>query len=219
MIVSNHELTVRRGETFTLDKLVQNRDGSPYIISSEMRNPYFLLTVSSTLYENENGYVYHAWLPVAEPRFYCTVPVRINDFTDVDGKQTYRGFDEMTGPPSAYINGVQVTYGAGDSNSPCYDALFYYEDDDGNREYKWWSGEGGWQPYVCRIVHKFLPQYTKDWIERSYFYNIDLVDGTKNGNQGPSDRPIKSISELIPILPPTKVSVLSNLKGGMKWLK
>lgn len=219
MRVFNHELTVRRGETFTLDKLVQNRDGSPYVISSEMQNPYFLLTVSSALYDREDTYTYHAWLPVPNPRFYCTSPVRINDFKTIDGEQLYHGFDEMSGPPSGYINGVHVIYGAEGSNLPCYDALFYYEDNDGNREYKWWSGESGWQSYVCRIVHKFLSQYTNDWIERNYFYNIDLVDGVKNRNAGPGDTPLLNVSEMVPILEPTKMSVLSNLKGGTKWLK
>lgn len=220
MRVFNHELTVRRNESFTLDKPVVNKDGSPYIISSELINPYFLITVSSTLYQNEDSYNYHAWLPIELPRFYTTVPVRINDFTDNDGDQLYFGFENMTGPPSGYIGDTLITYsGEPDNDSPCYDALFYYEEDDGSKIYKWWSGENGWQNYECRIVHKFLQSYTKDWIERVYFYNIDLVDGTADINAKAGDRPLLNISELIPILEPTKISVLSNLKGGMKWQK
>lgn len=217
MRVSNHELTVRRNETFTLDKIVQNRDGSPYIISSELKNPYFLVTVSSTLYENDDSYTYHAWLPVELPRFHSTIPVKINDFTSLIGAPLYNGFDNMTGPPSGYINGSHIIY-EGDASTPCYDALFYYEDED-DKTYKWWSGENGWQDYECRIIHKFLQQYTGEWVERSYFYNIDLVDGTKNENASSGERPLENISELIPILEPTKVSVLSNLKGGMKWAR
>ena len=218
MRVSNHELVVHRNETFTLDKLVKNRDDSPYIISSRMVNPHFLITVSSTLYDNDDSYVYHAWLPIDGPRFDSTTPVRINDFKYPSGEQMYHGFDGLSGPPSGEINGVSITY-EGDGDTPCYEALFYYEDEYHNKTYKWWSGSDGWQDYNCRIVHKFLQQYTRDWIERSYFYNIDLVDGTRNESASAGERPLSDICELIPILEPTRMSVLSNLKGDMRWVK
>ena len=37
----NNELIIHHGETFTIDKTVQNKDGSPYIISSELENYIF----------------------------------------------------------------------------------------------------------------------------------------------------------------------------------
>ena len=228
MKVQNHDLTVRRNETFTMDRIIRNRDGSPYIISSKLLNPYFVITVSSSIYDVSDRYVYHAWLPVNVPRFHSTIPVRINDFKDEDGNELYpNGFDTMTGPPVGYVNGVDIGYGE-DTDKPCYDALFYYEDNDGNRTYKWWNGKDnsedgddskGWQDYECRIIHKFLQQYTRDWIERSYYYNIELLDGTLDADAKAGERPLKDVCEVIPILEDSKISVLSNLKGGMKWLK
>jgi hypothetical protein len=223
MRVFNHELTVRRNETFTLDKIIQNRDGSPYIITSEMQNPYFVITVSSTLYPTDDGYVYHAWLPYGGPRFHTTVPINIGDFTNKIGDKLYpNGFETLPGLLSGYINGKSITFEPDD-------ALFYYEDASGNRTYKYpyyeFDGKDSytfkeWRDYECRIIHKFLQQYTRDWIEHSYYYNIELVDGSKEEvpeGEVLDGRPLTSISEVIPILEPTKMSVLSNLKGGMRW--
>lgn len=217
MRVANHELTVRRNETFTIDKIIQNRDGSPYLITSKMQNPFFVITISSTLYPTDDGYVYHAWLPFDGPRFHSTVPVNILDFENEAGDKIYQdGFNAMSGPPSGYVDGVLVTYEKDD-------ALFYYDTVDGNRIYKYPSyvmEDGQWQfdewkEYECRIIHKFLQEYTRDWIEHGYYYNIELIDGTLG--DGPNNRPITAISEVISILEPTKISVLSNLKGGMRW--
>ena len=94
MKVFNHELTVRRNETFTIDKIIENRDGSPYIISSHLRNPYFLITVSDSMYEQENGYQFRAWLPVRTPVFKSTVPINLADFKNRDGSQKYTDFND-----------------------------------------------------------------------------------------------------------------------------
>lgn len=211
MMVFNNEIVVRRNETFTIDKIIQNRDGSPYLISSELRNPHFLITITNSLYDQKDRYILNIWLPIDEsfPRFHVTVPVNMADFTDESGKQKYTSFETMTGLPSAYYNGNLVAFEEGD-------ALFYFEDDDGNRVYKYWSD--GWKDYECRIIYKFMQAITKDWVEGTYSYNIDLVSGPINDEaQFISDRPLKGIEELIPILGATKLTVLSDLKGGIKW--
>lgn len=216
MRVFNHELTVHRNESFTIDKIIQNRDGSPYIISSELKNPYFVITVSSTLYPTDDGYTFHAWLPISVPRFNCTVPVNIRDFKQMNGDDAYpNGFDSMPGFPAAYLNDVNTEFEEGD-------ALFYYDDENGNRIYKYGAyndkGEFEWRDYECRIVYKFLQEITSQWIERSYYYGIELIDGSAKAEVKDNDRPIDNINEVIPILEPTKLSVLSNLKGGMnRW--
>lgn len=199
----NNELTVRRNETFTIDKIVENKDGSPYIISKRLVNPYFLITIVSSTYDQKDRYTCNMWLPVALPRFDGTTPVNIADFTDISGKQLYKTFEDLSGLPSGYLNGVNITFEKDD-------ALFYQETSDGKRIYKYY--DDGWKDYECRIVCKFLQSITKDWIERSYVYSIELVDGTKSENP---NKPLKNFSEVIPILTPTKLSVLSNLKGGM----
>ena len=61
MTLKGNEMTVQRGETFTIDRLIVNRDGSPFIISSKYKNPYILLTVASTKYNQNNRYVANWW--------------------------------------------------------------------------------------------------------------------------------------------------------------
>lgn len=203
----NNELTIVRNESFTFDKKIVNRDDSPYIISSELKNPYFLVSVASAVYAGTERYICNFWLPVELPRFYCTTPVDIGTFTDENGNPLYRDFQSMSGLPSGYVNGLHVTYEVGD-------ALFYCINEQGEKVYKYHDGTQ-WRDYECRIVFKVPSWITSEWTERSYLYNIDLVDGVKSEAADAADKPIASVSELIPILMPTKLSVLSNLKGGM----
>ena len=217
MMVFNNEIVVRRNETFTIDKIIQNRDGSPYLISSELQNPHFLITVTNSLYDQKDRYLCNIWCPIdgVLPRFYTTVPVDMSIFKDEYGEQLYTSFDNM-GLPQGLVGDDIVAYEPGD-------ALFYFEDDDGNRIYKYWDGsedEGSWKDYSCRIIQKFTNEITRNWIEGEYFYSIDLVSGELNPNFDVSNgdsRPINGPDELIPILGPTRLTVLSNLKGGTEW--
>lgn len=194
---SNNELTIQRGESFTLDRVILNPDNSPYLISGEMRNPYFLLTVASAVYDQLDRYVCNIWMPVTFPRFYETAPVDLSKFVDAEGNRLYTNFNNMTGLPSGYVNGVQITYEKSD-------AIFYFGDAE-TPVYKYY--DDGWKDYECRLICKFTSQLTNTWIEREYLYNISLVDAPSMD--------IDQIEEMTPILPATKLSVLSNLKGGM----
>lgn len=209
----NNEITVRRNETFTIDKYVETRDGSPYVISSRMINAFFLITVTNSLYDQKNRYICNVWIPIELPKFESTIPVNIADFKDGEGNQLYHSFDDLEdGLPAGYI---------GDSDNPVQyqtgDALFYSEDYDGKRTFKYWDDKEGWKDYSCRIIYKFTQGITKHWIEGGYFYNIDLVDGIldKNAIQGQRPIPVNNISELIPILGATRLTVLSDLRGGI----
>ena len=212
MMVFNNEITVRRNETFTIDKIVQNRDGSPYLISSELQNPYFLITITNSLYDQADRYILNIWLPIDEsfPRFELTVPFNLADIKTIDGQTNYpNGFEDLDGLPGGYVNGVLVEFEKDD-------VLFYTEDVEGNRIYKYY--DDGWKDYECRIIYKFMQAITKDWVEGTYSYNIDLVSGPINDEaQFISDRPLKGVEELIPILGATKLTVLSDLKGGIEW--
>ena len=207
----NNEITIHRGETFSMDKIIVNKDNSPYIISSELRHPYWLLTISTTKYVQANRYIKNYWLDLSNfPRFASTQPVNIADFktSDSGSKDMYTDFSDMTYDESTdtiatgYIDGFEVTY------SPT-DAVFYKETDDGV-EYKYYSVSANtWLDYVCRITISFSTADTNEWVEQSYVYSIDLVDGdTTDG-----DRSI-IVDWKIPILIPTKLSVLSNIQGG-----
>lgn len=207
----NNEITIHRGETFSMDKIIVNKDNSPYIISSKLRHPYWLLSISTTKYIQANRYIKNYWLDLSNfPRFESTQPVDIADFkTSASGDENmYTDFSDMTYDESTntiatgYIDGVHVSY------SPT-DAVFYKETDDGV-EYKYYNvATGKWLDYYCRIIVRFSTADTNEWVEQSYVYSIDLVDG--DATEG--ERPI-IVDWKIPILIPTKLSVLSNIQGG-----
>ena len=50
MRVYADRIQVERGEEWTYDVYFQNRDGSPYIVSNQLTNPYILVTIASSKY-------------------------------------------------------------------------------------------------------------------------------------------------------------------------
>lgn len=251
----NNELVVHRNETFTIDKSLYNKDGSPYIISSELKNPYFVMSISSTRYDQRNRYIKNYWLDLSKYlRFVSTQPIDILSFkTTPDGTvpKYGDGFPSLTNAQIAsqgyllegYIGNKLVRYDVGD-------AIFSYKNDNDITEYKYWStGSEAWIDYTCKITFPISHKDTKDWIEQSYVYSIQLVSGatveeylktllrdagityTNEDKYGlyklaidndillpenfSIDKPLLSYDVVKPILAPTKMSVMSNIQGGM----
>lgn len=206
MKVFNNELVIHRNETFTIDKYLVNKDGSPYLISNQIPNPYFLLTVTSSKYEQTDRYTLNKWLSLANtPRFKSTV------FENIADHQT-----ELW--DGTWANAVLPAGYEGNSSVYANEAAFYLQDDAGNRTYKYWvySGvdyAGAWTDYNLRLTTSFLQDITRNWIEQTYYYGILLVGGP--AAETGSDVPIASYDLVYTILEPTKLTVLSNLKGGM----
>lgn len=247
MQVRNNEITVFRGETWTMSKIIQNKDGSPYIINSRLKNPYWLITVSSSRYEQPNRYVLNKWLELKDfPRFEITQPVNLKS---INSDYTF----ENTNVPAGYEGNETSGY----ANI----AIFYEKDSNGVISYKYWeyinniegNYEGQWVDYRCPIITTFSSDITSKWIEQNYYYGILLVDGTSvseylietaNGIgidfsdiendvdfieklydriietdasivEGLDvDKPLIGTEETYIILEPTKLYVMSNLKGG-----
>lgn len=199
-----NEITVTRGETFTIDKTLVNKDGSPYIVSSKLNNPYWLLSISNTVYSQENRYVKNYWLPVNEPCFNSTIALNIKDIKVSADSDTplYNSLKEITNLPIVgYINGVAVSFDIGT------DTLFY---DDTIDKYMYW--DDGWKEYECRIIKTFLREDTIEWTSQNYQYSIQLVSGSVDFN---SDEPLSKIDTSYTILLPTKIKVIDDVNGGL----
>ena len=184
MKIHNNELTVYRNETWTLSKKVINRDGSPYIISSELNNPYFLVTVASGRYEQTDRYIYNKWLNLKNfERFLFTQPVDISNVPIFDETTLeivdyahYRSFNDMPLPA-----GYQGDKSLGYANI----AIFAEKVSPSVTHYKFWEYinnieddySGRWVDYDCPIVTTFSKEVTSAWIEQNYYYSILLVDG------------------------------------------
>jgi hypothetical protein len=85
MRLNGNEITIVRGESFSIDRTIVNRDGSPYIISNRLRNPHILITVADNAFLSKASKVYKYFLSLADaPLFTVTNPVDIKK-TSQDG--------------------------------------------------------------------------------------------------------------------------------------
>lgn len=213
----NNELVIHRGETFSMDKVVQNKDGSPYIVSNKLQNPYVLVSVSTTRYDQNKRYLLNQWLPLSDKvRFSITEPIDLLSFkTEANGTVSkYTSFDDVKRElvsenenciVSGYI-GDQFVYYDYD------DCVLYLQDERGVRDYKYWNLEQKrLLKYEFRITCPFTQEMTSKWIEQSYVYSITLMSGELPANGEP---PFVNIDTVQPLLIPTKLSVLSSINGG-----
>ena len=198
-----NQITIHRGESFTIDKYIVNKDGSPYIISNALKNPHLRISVSDSLYEQNGRYILNTYLDLSKlPRFVNTNVVDITLFRDrPNGAQLYPTFDGMTGLPSGYIGDSLVTYEKGN------EAVFCNRLSDGKMLYKYFSN-GSWRDYSFRLIKSFSNELTRNWNGQNYWYDIALVSGPMiNGTFARFDTKLS-------ILNPTKLTVLSDLEGG-----
>lgn len=221
MKLRGKEIIVHRGETFSLDMVIRNRDGTPFIISSDVSNPYVLLSVSSAnyMYNSDDRYLCNWWISLEKlPKFYSTKPVEIDEFTS----------------ENVAIDGENYLYTAVEN---------------GVRKYKYWDkGTKTFVDYEFRIVKQFNNSETQEWIENAYVYSISFVAGQDSYTYLESiwdvswgempkdlstawsiatskdssilnvleyDAPICNYSDVLVFIEPSKLTVLSNIKGSL----
>lgn len=200
----NNEIVIRQGQSLTIDKFIENIDGSPYIISSKLQNPYFLITVASSTYKQANSYIKNYWLDLKNfPRFLKTRPVDLKSIKigPTDSTAKYNNFPAEL--PNGYINGLFVEFEHGD-------AVFSLTVD-GVTQYKYYDLNGRLLNYRCRLVKLFASTDTQNLVAQNYLYSIKLVAGPL-AEEG--QRPISKFDVSVDILKPTSFIVLSNLDGG-----
>lgn len=93
MILYNNEITIHRGESFTLERSVVNRDGSPYIVSSSEKNPYLAITITATRYDQLGRYKRTWWISLKDfPRFKYT---KVKDIANYDSQASDAAYDYL----------------------------------------------------------------------------------------------------------------------------
>lgn len=212
MQVRNNEISVQRGESWTMSKKIQNKDGSPFIVSSELTNPYWLVTIASARYEQKDRYILNKWLELSNfPRFKYTQPIELAKYglKFSDNTLPFIDFDE---------DGDNNDFAGDETSGYSNIAIFYEKDSNGVISYKYWEYinniegdyDGNWVDYECPIVTTFSHKITNQWVEQNYYYSITLVTGRENDG----DEPI-IVDESFPILSSTKLTVKLNLRGVM----
>lgn len=182
---------IQQGETWYLDLLLSQSvtEYIPYILSRNLDNPHFVITVASTKYEKNNRYVESWWLDCDNelhiPRFEQTVPQYIGELSEHP--------NTLGDIPSGLTPGIKNASGTYD---PGYTCLYQYKyvgtgDDYGKMFYVYYVQEVPndttilQKDYECRITFSLTlgqsdgqwSNGTGDWVSQNYQYQITLVSG------------------------------------------
>lgn len=197
MKINGTDITIVRGESFTLDFSFVNKDGSPFIISNELPHPYLLISVASNTFNTDNAYKYNVWCD-ATPyyRFKSTVAIEIPNT---------QSFDAITYPNK----GVDVA-----GREYCNDCVFKCTSDGKYYVYKYDSsagaGDAGYYVYNMRLVYVFDSEVTKAWSSQNYYYKIALVNTEIEVEEGDEE---VNTTFTVPLLTQSVIYVVSNIGG------
>lgn len=177
-----NDIYIQRGETWSLDFEVTNRNGDPYMLFKEWKNPYLAITVTAARYEQKGDFRRTWWLDMdnrwveKEDGTFEIIPMK--RFTETNA--LYTEYHTIAQVVSVYDRVIL------DKESP-FDAtnfLFYTDSDsDDTRVYKYvkdYTLEGDrvedevWEEYNFRLIKQFA---TKDWTEQNYLFDIKILAG------------------------------------------
>jgi hypothetical protein len=200
-------IEIYQGESFVIDKIIRNEDGTPYIIP-KIDNPYFVLSIDSASYlSTGDKYSVRYWLPISKT-FYDSKPIRLSDLRKSENSESLKNYSEITEFPCTlyYIDGYYKF------TSPDV-AVFT---DGSSYKYANVKEDGAleWLDYSCRLSKLFTCEDTLNWKASLYTYSILLVGGERNCNSS-NGEPIK-INYSVPILKPTELKVLNYSQGGVR---
>lgn len=219
MKLFNDEIQIVRGEDFTYEFSIKNKDGSPYIICSKLDNPYLLITVSTGKYYKFGRAVYNYWLKITDRRdkpstFYLTKPVHLDASVITNNSSPEDTFKTNS---DIYEEMVRLkTEGICDEDYKNY-SVYYVDTPEGNKYYYWNGTE--YEIYNNDVKVQFNTVDTLDWVEQSYNLGIKVVSGAlRDGykDMKSHEQPLKNFSMMDNIDCPSKITVFSNIDGSME---
>lgn len=199
MQVFNNEIHMQQGEQITLTFNLRTKDGSPYIVSSELNNPYYVITIASTHLAQQDRYVLNRWCKIEKitntpTTFYCTKSIPVSDITNIPN-----GLPETIRNDIISLANKGITY----DNY----AIYSYN----GKYYRWDSDVEKAIEYENILSVTFLPSTTNEWTGRDFVYGIILVSGEIDIT---GVKPLKNIEYSQVILAPTKLIVDAKLNIG-----
>ena len=210
MRVYADRIQVERGEEWTYDVYFQNRDGSPYIVSNQLTNPYILVTIASSKYTQNGRYIANFWNNVTEAykTFYCTQPIELTGAT-------------MPTPENGLSREIQDDITAKNQTYSTY-AVYKWVDPNGVAQYKYWNEDtAAYEDYDFHLVMTFPTDITNEWIEQNYVFGVKLVGGIANADYNPEvdgSRPIATFDGVQVLVAPMQLIVTSNIAGSLPLL-
>lgn len=209
MKIRGNRIEITQGETFTLDKLIVNEDGSPFIVSSKMSNPHVLISISDSEYDTSGKYVKNYWLPIIKT-FSETRAVNLLSILSAatDGEPLYPdGFDSITALTDGYVAAGYIPERGLYTELFPSTCVFYVENSDGTKTYKYWDTTlNKWVDYEFSIIKLFPSSDTKNWIPKKYFWNVSICSPTE-------DLTIDFTDAVIQLSSDGEIFVKSRLKG------
>ena len=199
MRVFGNDITVQRGESFTIDFTLRNKDDSPYVVNKDIVNPYILITVSSNNFNTANNYVLNQWCSLSGYFLFQSLnPVPL---VDPSSAPSDVGDDGATS-----INGSEIEY---------YNKNIFTVVEDGETHYKYYSvTTSNYEEYDFRIIVSFGTDITKEWSSQRYNCSISLVSGVGLVNMDQSEDDFEDkIDMRIPILVNADINVLNSIGG------
>jgi hypothetical protein len=187
MKVLGNDIYIQRGENWSLDLDITNKNGDPYMIFSGWKNPYLAITVTAALYEQKGDFRQTYWLDlnqrweeqddgsiVLKPmkKFISTEALNIGIFA----------INEVLGYYGTAVGGKIVLDQNSDFDVKNY--LFFTSVENDVRTYKYvkeytLDADGNvedevWEEYNFRFIKQFD---TKDWMEQGYLFDMKLLAG------------------------------------------
>ena len=194
-----NDVYVTRGEAWTYDSLIINKDGSPYVVSNQYPNPYFLFKMASVNYEVNERFYDEIWCPIpAASTFYCSKPYELKSFpTD---------FTVSDLP-------VEVQQEIQQKGLTAANYAVYFVEEGGVKTYKQWTGTE-WKDYSCPFILAFMSADTKKWKAQSYLYKLAVVSGQDIDSANPDISKITHNNHIVD----GQIFVAGNLdtKGGVQ---
>lgn len=189
MKIHGNDIVIHRGETFTLSMNVKMRDGTPFIMT----------------YDPDNDLTAH------NP--YILITIASSKYAQ-KGSYIKNWWLPMNDLPSFTSTEIKTLTDLNQGSSDgVYERYLYYNQQDD----KYYYYDDGFKEYAFKIHKAFTHEETNALVSQSYYYSVTYVDGELNYNDDDEllDERIKNFSQVTPIISPSKLTVLSNLRGGL----
>ena len=178
MKILGDTIFIQKGETWSLDFQLENANGKPFCIPNIWRNPYLLIRVSNSLYEQSGAVQYNYWLDLSDVKRFTG-----SDALYVPPYQSDKDKPFAISEVMSKYNKSIVLDKTKDNDITNY--LFCTDpDNDGKLVYKYVEDytldsngdvtEEYWTEYNCRFVKYFN---TRNWTEHYYYYDAIFVSG------------------------------------------
>lgn len=174
------DIEIQQGENFNMDVLLNasSREYIPYIVSSERKNPYFIITIASTKYEKNMRYVDSWWndpLSLEQlPTFIQTEPFSLGELLADPEILTIQEANELESMDSRYL--YQYTLAEEEIDEDVGHKPYHYA----YLEYSSGNTTILIDTYECHIRQNFSSDITRLWGAQNYMYQITLVSGNTN---------------------------------------